>query len=62
MASIIALTDKLLAGTVGLPLQDFVKQHVEGGGDANSLQAALFTATGQGYDLRTVKNWIQLYA
>ena len=62
MASILALTNRLLQSTVHQPLDQFVKDHIEAGGDATSLQGSLMIATGQMYDRRTVVVWIERYA
>ena len=62
MASILELTNRLLEATVHEPLPQFVKNHIEAGGDATSLQGALMIATGQMYDRRTALSWIDRYA
>ena len=61
MASILELTDRLLAATGHGPLPDFISDLTDKGGDSASIQIDLFKATGQMYDRRTVSRWMVLY-
>jgi len=61
MASILSITDELLKRTISRTLPQFITEHMENGGDLTSMHLALFMATGQAYDKRTVKNWIERY-
>ena len=58
MASILELTDKLLAATGHRPLPEFMAHHVALDRDAEQIQVELFKATGSYYDRRTVKRWM----
>ena len=62
MASILELTDRLLAATGHKPLPEFIAHNVALDRDAEQIQVELFKATGCYYDRRTVKRWMDLYA
>ena len=62
MASILQLTDKLLSATGHRPLAEFIPHHVSLDRDAEQIQIELFKATGEYYDRRTIKRWMQTYA
>lgn len=59
MASLRSTTSLLLVEKVNLTLSQFITRHIAHGGDASSLQASLTMATGQLYDRRTIKRWIE---
>ena len=61
MASIYALTNALLKVKAKQSLDDFIADQVKAGNDAYGIQVALFAATGQKYDERTIGNWIERY-
>ena len=62
MASILQLTDKLLAGTGHRPLPEFMAHNMALDRDADQIQLELFKATGLYYDRRTVKRWMVTYS
>ena len=61
MASILELTDRLLAATGHRPLPEFIAHNVGLDRDAEQIQVELFKATGMYYDRRTVKRWMVMY-
>ena len=61
MATIEALTDKLLQAKIGTTLPYFIHSQAEMGNDVNGITAALVIATGELYDKRTVQRWIDVY-
>ena len=62
MASILELTDRLLAATGHRPLPEFIAHEVALDYGADEIQISLFKATGCYYDRRTVKRWMATYA
>ena len=61
MASILELTDRLLAATGHKPLPEFLAKNIALERDADQIQIELFKATGCYYDRRTVKRWMVTY-
>ena len=61
MASILALTSRLLAATGHAPIDQFIAHCVGQQLDAPEVRIELFKATGQMYDIRTVKRWMERY-
>ena len=62
MATVEALTDKLLKKNLGIGLPEFIKSQTKMGNDTLGITAALAMATeGEGYDRRTVDKWIDVY-
>ena len=61
MASILELTDRLLAATGHRPLPEFIAHNVALDRDAEQIQVELFKATGCYYDRRTIKRWMAHY-
>ena len=62
MSSILDLTDRLLSATGHGPLPDFIAEHVERGETPAEVRISLYKASGQMFDLRTVRTWMGRYA